>query len=110
MNIVNRNRLFAPLHATVLADAASAKEFSARSGAESVVGDEVRTYGNPDGLFAQAILSPSRDLCAVCYAPEDGFLWGQLMEAGGRALLVADGDPCVMVDLSDLSVTQQQPS
>jgi hypothetical protein len=109
MTIKNTRSLFKHIHTSVLNEAEAAA-FSKKAGARVQPGDELRMYADLDGAPAQAILSRTQQECAVAYTPKGGFLWGLLLEIGDRAILVGDGDPCVNIDLQDLSFTSERVS
>lgn len=101
MKTQNVHPLFDHVH-TITLDEDAARAFSKKAGAPVRTGDELRMYLDKNGLAAQAILSRESGEGAVAYNDRDGFLWGALLEAGDKAYLVGDSNPCVMVDLADL--------
>ena len=109
MRIANTKSLFKHIHSSTFDDNAAAM-FSKKAGARVGPGDELRSYVDADGAAAQAILARDKAECAVAYNPRDGFMWGLLVEVEGRAMLIGDGDPHVVIDLQDLSFTVQRVS
>jgi hypothetical protein len=107
MKIRNKNPLFSYVH-SVTFDEKSAREFTKKSKASVKPGDELRTYVDKDGLPAQAIIARSAGEGAVAFSERDGFMWGTLLEAGDKAYLIGEGDPCVMIDLSTLAFWHQE--
>lgn len=101
MKARNVHPLFDHVH-TVTLDDTTAAEFAKKSGAPVKPGDELRTYLDKNGLAAQAILSRQSNEGAVAYSSSSGFLWGILIEAADKSFIVGEGNPCVLVDLSDL--------
>lgn len=109
MKIQNTKSLFSHVHSNILDDVTAAA-FTKKAGARVGPGDELRLYIDMDGKPAQALLVRSSSECAVAYGETSGFLWGALVEIGGRAVLVGDGDPYVVIDLQDLSFTSERVS
>lgn len=104
MLVKNQNPLFKHLQ-TITLNPSSAEALSRRVHETVYPGDELRLYVDKDGCPAQAVLSPRENRAAVAYRSTTEFLWGTLQEAGGRCLLVGDGDPFVIIDLGDLAFT-----
>ena len=79
-----------------------AKQLTKLAGAPVQAGDELRRYTDAKGHVAQVLLARRCGEGAIQFDPGSDFLWGTLLEAEGHAFLIGDGNPYIVVRLSDL--------
>ena len=106
MRVEKVQPLFTSYCATVVTEG-HASQLTKLAQAEVLAGDEFRTYTDGTGRAAEVILAHRIHEGAVRFDATDDFLWGARLVAGPYEYLIGDGNPYIVVNLSDLGLCKR---